>query len=78
MMDLAMMGCGTGAIIEPHLINRLPAGAQPPGDRSAGRHRRHPAGERQETTTHHRGNRVEIKVGDTRRGWVTATSCCWS
>ena len=24
MMDLAMMGCGTGAIIEPHLINRLP------------------------------------------------------
>ncbi|MGB1622652.1 MAG: ribonucleoside-triphosphate reductase, adenosylcobalamin-dependent, partial [Synechococcus sp.] len=25
MMDLAMMGCGTGAIIEPHLINRLPA-----------------------------------------------------
>ena len=25
MMDLAMMGCGTGAIIEPHLISRLPA-----------------------------------------------------
>ena len=25
MMDLAMMGCGTGAIIEPHLIERLPA-----------------------------------------------------
>ena len=24
MMDLAMMGCGTGAIIEPHLIDRLP------------------------------------------------------
>ena len=24
MMDLAMMGCGTGAIIEPHLISRLP------------------------------------------------------
>ena len=24
MMDLAMMGCGTGAIIEPHLINQLP------------------------------------------------------
>jgi ribonucleotide reductase class II len=24
MMDLAMMGCGTGAIIEPRLIERLP------------------------------------------------------
>ena len=24
MMDLAMMGCGTGAIIEPHFINKLP------------------------------------------------------
>ena len=24
MMDLAMMGCGTGAVIDPHLINRLP------------------------------------------------------
>ena len=24
MMDLAMMGCGTGAIIEPHFINNLP------------------------------------------------------
>ena len=24
MMDLAMMGCGTGAVIEPHLINQLP------------------------------------------------------
>ena len=24
MMDLAMMGCGTGAIIEPHLISKLP------------------------------------------------------
>ena len=25
MMDLAMMGCGTGAIIEPYLIGQLPA-----------------------------------------------------
>ena len=24
MMDLAMMGCGTGAIIEPRLIDQLP------------------------------------------------------
>ncbi|MFM7086447.1 MAG: ribonucleoside-triphosphate reductase, adenosylcobalamin-dependent [Cyanobium sp.] len=71
MMDLAMMGCGTGAIIEPHLIERLPAV------------RNHleveivrdigvtPAGSRQQHTSHSiEGNRVQIKVGDTRGGWV--------
>ena len=71
MMDLAMMGCGTGAIIEPHLIARLPVvrnrlevtivqdiGLTPPG-------------ERQQRTTHSiDGQRVTIKVGDTRQGWV--------
>jgi ribonucleotide reductase class II len=71
MMDLAMMGCGTGAIIEPHLIARLPVvrnrlqvtivqdiGLTPPG-------------ERQQRTTHTiDGRRVTIKVGDTRQGWV--------
>jgi ribonucleotide reductase class II len=71
MMDLAMMGCGTGAIIEPRLIERLPAvrnrlviegvtdiGLTPAGARQ------------QDTTTTVDGNRVSIKVGDTRRGWV--------
>jgi ribonucleotide reductase class II len=71
MMDLAMMGCGTGAIIEPHLINRLPAvrnrlvitGVTDIGST--------PAGERQDHTSHSiTGNQVSIKVGDTRRGWV--------
>ncbi|MEY4353514.1 MAG: ribonucleoside-triphosphate reductase, adenosylcobalamin-dependent [Cyanobacteriota bacterium] len=71
MMDLAMMGCGTGAIIEPHLIDRLPLvrnqlvidgvtdiGATPPE-------------QRQERTTHSiEGQRVAIRVGDTRQGWV--------
>jgi ribonucleotide reductase class II len=71
MMDLAMMGCGTGAIIEPHLISRLPVvrnqlqvtivqdiGLTPPG-------------ERQQITSHTiEGQRVSIKVGDTRQGWV--------
>lgn len=71
MMDLAMMGCGTGAIIEPHLIGRLPVvrnalriegvsdiGATAPE-------------ERQQRTTHAiDGQRVVIKVGDTRQGWV--------
>ncbi|MCT0229535.1 ribonucleoside-triphosphate reductase, adenosylcobalamin-dependent [Synechococcus sp. CS-1324] len=71
MMDLAMMGCGTGAIIEPRLIERLPLvrnqlvieGVSPIGLT--------PAGARQEATSHSiDGNRVSIKVGDTRRGWV--------
>ena len=71
MMDLAMMGCGTGAIIEPHLIDRLPVvrnalvmdGVSPIGVTAAG--------SRQQTTTHTvEGNRVTIKVGDTRAGWV--------
>ena len=71
MMDLAMMGCGTGAIIEPHLISRLPVvrnllvidsvtdiGATPPG-------------QRQDFTTHTiEGQTVSIRVGDTRQGWV--------
>jgi ribonucleotide reductase class II len=71
MMDLAMMGCGTGAIIEPRLIERLPAV----------RNRLHvtvvsdigitPAEQRQQSTTHTiDGNQVSIRVGDTRRGWV--------
>jgi ribonucleotide reductase class II len=71
MMDLAMMGCGTGAIIEPRLIDRLPAvrntlqivkvtdiGATPPE-------------KRQQRTSHTiAGQTVTIKVGDTRQGWV--------
>ena len=73
MMDLAMMGCGTGAIIEPPhiqqlppILNRLqvvevtPIGQCPPRDR-------------QETTTlRMQGSRVTITVGDSRQGWVEA------
>ena len=71
MMDLAMMGCGTGSIIEPHLVEKLPVvrnelcvlGVTDIGVT--------PAAERQETTSHViEGHRVRIKVGDTRRGWV--------
>ncbi len=71
MMDLAMMGCGTGAIIEPHLINRLPAvrnRLEISGVTDIGAT---PAGQRQQHTTHTiDGQTVTIKVGDTRRGWV--------
>jgi len=71
MMDLAMMGCGTGAIIEPRLIERLPIirntliidGVSAIGVT--------PEGQRQQLTTHTvAGDQVTIKVGDTRQGWV--------
>jgi ribonucleotide reductase class II len=71
MMDLAMMGCGTGAIIESHLIDRLPLvrnnlrivnvsdlGATPPEQR------------KQRTSHTIDGQQVCIQVGDTRQGWV--------
>jgi len=71
MMDLAMMGCGTGAIIEPHLINRLPAVRNQLLITGVSDIGATPAGQRQEHTSHSiDGNRVQIKVGDTRRGWV--------
>jgi len=71
MMDLAMMGCGTGAIIEPHLIGRLPAVRNPLRIAVISDIGVTPAAERQQHTSHRiEGQRVAIKVGDTRRGWV--------
>jgi ribonucleotide reductase class II len=71
MMDLAMMGCGTGAIIEPRYINQLPPirnrlnitvqaeiGATPKEQR------------REYTEISIQGNQVTIHVGDSREGWV--------
>ena len=71
MMDLAMMGCGTGAIIEPHLIDRLPVVLNTIEVCSVSDIGITPAAERQEECTYSiDGNHVRIKVGDTRRGWV--------
>ncbi len=71
MMDLAMMGCGTGAIIEPRLIDRLPIVRNPIEILAVSDIGVTQAGKRQEVTTHSvDGNHVSIKVGDTRRGWV--------
>ncbi|MCS5691708.1 ribonucleoside-triphosphate reductase, adenosylcobalamin-dependent [Cyanobium sp. FGCU-6] len=71
MMDLAMMGCGTGAIIEPRLIERLPAVRNELIVDVVSDIGRTPAGARQQETTHAiNGHAVRIKVGDTRRGWV--------
>lgn len=71
MMDLAMMGCGTGAVLEPKYINQLPdirnrlsvtmngeIGATPADQR------------REETDVQIDGQTVYIKVGDSRQGWV--------
>jgi ribonucleotide reductase class II len=71
MMDLAMMGCGTGAIIEPHLVERLPVVRNELRVLSVSNIGATPAAERQESTSHNiEGHKVQIKVGDTRRGWV--------
>ena len=71
MMDLAMMGCGTGAIIEPHLIERLPVVRNTITVLSVSEIGITPAEQRQDHCTHCvEGNSVRIKVGDTRRGWV--------
>ena len=71
MMDLAMMGSGTGAVLEDRMISKLPAirnriklkevrgvGATSPENR------------RDQTYLDVIGNTVTIQVGDSRRGWV--------
>jgi len=71
MMDLAMMGCGTGAIIEPHLIERLPVVRNALRINSVTNLGATPPEQRQQRTSHTiEGQRVVIKVGDTRQGWV--------
>ena len=71
MMDLAMMGCGTGAIIEPRLIEKLPAVRNSITIKSVGDIGLTAPAERQDHTNHSiNGQEVQIKVGDTRRGWV--------
>ena len=71
MMDLAMMGCGTGAIIEPRLIDQLPIVRNTLKVVSVSDIGITAARSRQDDCTHSiDGNKVQIKVGDTRRGWV--------
>ena len=71
MMDLAMMGCGTGAIIEPHLINQLPVVRNVLSIQEVTSIGITPADQREEETSIKiDGQNVFIKVGDSRRGWV--------
>lgn len=71
MMDLAMMGCGTGAMLEPQYINQLPPirnhlNITVQGEIGS----TVKIGRREYTQTHIEGNKVTIHVGDSREGWV--------
>ncbi len=71
MMDLAMMGCGTGAIIEPHFINNLPTVINKINIKSVSEVGITPKDQREEQSSIEiKGKNIYIKVGDSRRGWV--------
>ena len=71
MMDLAMMGCGTGAIIEPQYINQLPPIRNHLIITIKGEIGSTPQAQRREfTQTHIEANTAIIHVGDSREGWV--------
>ncbi len=71
MMDLAMMGCGTGAVLEPQFISQLPPILNRLQVQVVGSIGATPREQRQEHTRIQRqGSRVHIQVGDSRRGWV--------
>lgn len=71
MMDLAMMGCGTGGILEPKYIQQLPAIRNRLNVTVRGEIGGTPADSRQDlTTVEVNGNQVMIRVGDSRQGWV--------
>ena len=71
MMDLAMMGCGTGAIIEPCFIEKLPKIINKLNIKSISEVGVTDKNSRQEKTTiDFQENNIFIKVGDSRRGWV--------
>ncbi len=71
MMDLAMMGCGTGAIIEPHFIDNLPVVLNKINIKSVSEVGITPKEKRQEKSSLKiEDNNIFIRVGDSRRGWV--------
>ncbi len=71
MMDLAMMGCGTGAVIEPKYINQLHPIRNCLNVTITGEVGDTPKEQRREfTETHIQGNTVTIYLGDSREGWV--------
>lgn len=74
MMDLAMQGCGTGAILEPKYIDKLPAITTRLEITIIGEIGKKPKAERIEETqiSQSGSDRISIIVGDSRQGWVRA------
>jgi ribonucleotide reductase, class II len=73
MMDLAMMGCGTGAILEPDLIGKLPVIKNQISVAITSEIGGVPIANRQElSTVEIAGNNATIRVGDSRQGWVNS------
>jgi ribonucleotide reductase, class II len=71
MVDLAMMGCGTGAVLEPQYINQLPPIRNRLQVQVRGEIGSTPVDQRrEETEVKIEGNIVTIYVGDSRQGWV--------
>ena len=73
MMDLAMMGCGTGAVLERKYINQLPPIRNKLNVTMRGEVGQTPAAQRREEAEVNvdiDNNRVEIIAGDSRQGWV--------
>ncbi len=71
MMDLAMMGCGTGAVLEPKYINQLPPIRNRLNLTMQGEIGTTPAHlRREQTEIKIEGDRVTIHAGDSRHGWV--------
>ncbi|WP_346290944.1 ribonucleoside-triphosphate reductase, adenosylcobalamin-dependent [Sphaerothrix gracilis] len=71
MMDLAMMGCGTGAVLEPKYIDQLPPIRNRLSVTLQGEIGTTSVEQRREVTeVTIDGNQVNIRVGDSRRGWV--------
>ncbi|MGG6293505.1 ribonucleoside-triphosphate reductase, adenosylcobalamin-dependent [Leptolyngbya sp. AN02str] len=71
MMDLAMMGCGTGAVLEPKYIQQLPAIRNRLSVAIVSELGTTSAEQRiNQTEVSFNGNHVRIRVGDSRQGWV--------
>lgn len=73
MMDLAMQGSGTGAVLEAQYFQQLPAITTRLEVTVVGQPGERPAPERLKLTQVERqGDGVTVRVGDSRRGWVQA------
>ncbi|MEB3340439.1 LAGLIDADG family homing endonuclease [Okeania sp.] len=73
LMDLAMMGCGTGAVLEPRYINQLPPIRNHLNVVLRGEVGSTPCELRRELTeVKFHQDQAEIFIGDSRQGWVGA------